>query len=378
MRVQFDFKKYTVQPLYRDNNDGLWDWQNSTPPDDIDAEEILQAASPKENKNSENNDTEKDYNTDSASTQLASPESIQMDKLLIAKYPEFDYLVGEVRPDWTLVYDYSHPTHNVKSQSSFLDRHKKTINKIASIISRTKLSRPSRIRNLHDGDFLNIDSCIEAKVCIRNNETPDPKLYEKWERQTRDLSVLILIDISESTTKIVTVTKKTVLDLEKEACALLSESLSKIQDPFSICAFSSNTRKEIRYHTIKCFKERYDKNTLLRLNTLTSGYSTRLGAALRHSGEILKAQKSNRKLLLVLTDGQPSDIDVSDPKYLQHDARKSVMALNQKGIDTFCIGLDRNSTPYLDKIFGSRNSLHLRKVEDLPQEMLSIYMRLAV
>jgi hypothetical protein len=87
---------------------------------------------------------------------------------------------------------------------------------------------------------------------------------------------------------------------------------------------------------------------------MQAGYSTRMGAAMRHAAHYLAAQKAEKKLLLVLTDGQPADVDVHDERLLIEDARKSVGELDQQGIFTYCISLDRKADDYVGDIFGRR------------------------
>jgi nitric oxide reductase NorD protein len=165
--------------------------------------------------------------------------------------------------------------------------------------------------------------------------------------------------------------------MEKETCALLSISLSELGDPFAIAAFCSNSREEVRYQKIKTFDEPYSALVKSKLAGIESSYSTRLGAAIRHSGQELSSQTTYRRLLLILTDGEPSDIDVTDEKYLAEDARHAVTYLAQNGIDTFCFGLETENQTYLTKIFGRKNSLQIRDIEELPERVLSMYLQLA-
>ena len=106
--------------------------------------------------------------------------------------------------------------------------------------------------------------------------------------------------------------------------------------------------------------------------------STRLGAALRQAGEEIIGQATHRKLVLVITDGEPSDIDVADRKYLVEDARKAVHELAHMGIDVFCVGLDNGGESYLSRIFGVKNYLMMNRLEALPQKLPMLYFRLTV
>jgi nitric oxide reductase activation protein len=80
-------------------------------------------------------------------------------------------------------------------------------------------------------------------------------------------------------------------------------------------------------------------------------------------------------LLLVLTDGEPSDIDVSDPELLIQDTHKAVQELDQDGIYTYCINLDPQADDYVQKIFGKQYTV-IDKVERLPEELPQLFMAL--
>ena len=110
-------------------------------------------------------------------------------------------------------------------------------------------------------------------------------------------------------------------------------------------------------------------------NDVRPGYSTRLGAALRHAGVDLRLQHTHRRLVLVISDGEPSDVDCADPHYLVEDARRAVQSLGAQGIDVFCVGLDSGGDAYLARIFG-RNVTQLDRIERLPERLPMLYLRL--
>jgi nitric oxide reductase activation protein len=192
----------------------------------------------------------------------------------------------------------------------------------------------------------------------------------------RDLSVLVLLDISESTKDIVTGTHSTVFSAERAATALLAEAMAGLNDPFAIHAFCSDSRKELRYYRIKDFGERYGDDAKSRLAGLRPGLSTRMGAALRQAAHEIGGQLTHRRLVLVVTDGEPSDIDVSDRKYLVEDARKAVHELAHEGINVFAVGLDSEGEGYLSRIFGRRNVAQISNVAALPHKLPMLYLRL--
>ncbi|HEA25744.1 MAG TPA: nitric oxide reductase activation protein NorD, partial [Ectothiorhodospiraceae bacterium] len=160
-----------------------------------------------------------------------------------------------------------------------------------------------------------------------------------------------------------------------EAVSLLGLAIDGLGDDFAIAGFSSNTRHEVHYQHIKGFSERWDDTVKSRLAAMEAGYSTRMGAALRHAAHYLGSRQADKKLLLVLTDGEPSDIDVSDHKLLIQDTRKAVQELDQDGIYSYCINLDPKADEYVADIFG-KNYMVIDRVERLPEKLPQLFMAL--
>jgi nitric oxide reductase activation protein len=98
---------------------------------------------------------------------------------------------------------------------------------------------------------------------------------------------------------------------------------------------------------------------------------------LRHSGAELAPSRTTRKLVLVLTDGEPSDIDVADPAELVIDARRAVLGLRLQGIDVFGIVMDPEDAGSGAAIFGTHNTMSVRRLEELPGKLAGVYFRLA-
>jgi nitric oxide reductase activation protein len=131
----------------------------------------------------------------------------------------------------------------------------------------------------------------------------------------------------------------------------------------------------VRYQHIKGFNEKWNDEVKSRLAAIQAGYSTRMGAAIRHAGHYLAHQQSDKKLLLVLTDGEPSDIDVDDGQLLIADTAKAVKELDQAGVYTYCINLDSQADEYVKDIFGNQYTV-IDKVESLPEKLPQLFMAL--
>jgi nitric oxide reductase activation protein len=187
----------------------------------------------------------------------------------------------------------------------------------------------------------------------------------------------LLIDMSESTSERVPGAKMTIAEAEKLAVAMLASGMEAAGDTFALYAFASDGRHNVRFLRIKEFNECFDRTAKARLEGLRPGLSTRLGTALRHAGAELSSFKAHRKIILTLTDGSPSDVDVADPLDLVEDARRAVLALRTRGIDVFGILLDPAGVAKAGPpIFEHANTLAVRRIEELPRRLSQIYFRL--
>ena len=112
-------------------------------------------------------------------------------------------------------------------------------------------------------------------------------------------------------------------------------------------------RDNVRYHLLKGFDERYGSDIRGRLAALKPGFYTRMGAAIRHSAAILSTQKSARRLLLILTDGKPNDLDKYEGRYGIEDTRVAIQEARRLGLTPFCVTIDEEAGDYLPHLFGT-------------------------
>jgi nitric oxide reductase NorD protein len=230
-----------------------------------------------------------------------------------------------------------------------------------------------RLRKLEDGDDIDLNAALSSLVELRMGQQPDPRIMMRSVRKVRDISVLVLLDLSQSTNDKVAGQEHTVLDLTRQACVLLADAISKVGDPFAIHGFCSDGRHDVNYWRFKDFSQPYDDTARARLAGMTGQLSTRMGAAIRHAAAALRTQRSSKKLLLVITDGEPADVDVRDPQYLRHDTRKAVEEAARGGVLTYCMSLDPRADQYVSRIFGARNFMVVDKVERLPEKLPLLY-----
>jgi Mg-chelatase subunit ChlD len=378
MRVQFNAKTYIVEPAYRDDNLGLWEFSEPPPQESDQAETILEAVHIAQTENPQDpHHRNRNLEDLEQANQAARMRAVNEDTgIPIAKRPEWDYVSGRELADWTTIYEFECRKAPAAILDRVLDEYADVERRITRLIRSARVGRASRLRRQPEGERLDLEACIRAAIELRNGIVPDPRVYETSELRFRDLSVLVLLDISESTKDQITGTTRSVLTVERAATTLLAHALSGLGDPFALHAFCSNGRDEVRYYRIKDFGQPYGNEARSRLAGLRGGLSTRIGAALRQAATEIVQQETHRKLILVITDGEPSDVDVADRTYLVEDARKAVQRIAHEGINVFCVGLGAGGESYLPRIFGRRNFMQIDNIEALPEKLPMLYFRL--
>ncbi len=291
-------------------------------------------------------------------------------------YQEWDYQIQLHRPNWATVYERRQPKGNPEDIEDILLEYKPIAHKIKQIIDMLTPDGVQRIRNMEDGDEIDINAAIDAMVAIRMGEQPSARITMRNVLKTRDLAVVVLLDLSESTNEPIEGSDKTILQLSREAATLVSTAINGIGDPFAIHGFASDGRHDVQYYRFKDFNQHFDDDAKSRLAGMQGGLSTRMGAAMRHAGQHLLKQPERRKLLLIVTDGEPADIDERDPQHLRHDTKKAVEELYSKGVLSYCLTLDANADAYVKRIFGENNYTIIDRVQKLPEQLPQLFASL--
>src|SRR5690606_19620357 len=185
----------------------------------------------------------------------------------------------------------------------------------------------------------------------------------------RDLAITLLIDISGSTDSWLTGGKR-IIDVEREALLLVCIALERLGAPYSIQAFSGEGPQGVTLIEVKAFDEPYSNDIALRIAALDSQHYTRAGAALRHATAVLMKQYARHRLLLLLSDGKPNDVDEYEGRYGVEDMKKAVDEAKLQGVFPFCLTIDRHAAGYLQGIFGARQYALLPHAEALPTVLL--------
>ena len=288
------------------------------------------------------------------------------------KLPEWDYRKRALLPDYCCVQEMLARRAQPCELPPPLRRDAQRLRRQFEIL------RPGRgwRRAQPDGEELDLDACVRhAADCAGTGHSPELGLYRQLARQERDLACLLLADLSLSTDAWVN-NKGRVIEVIRDSLFLFAEALAVTGDRFALYGFSSRKRQHVRVHRIKDFGERYTASIRGRINAIKPGYYTRMGAAVRHATQSLSQQLAARRLLLLLTDGKPNDLDHYEGRYGIEDTRMALLEARREGLHPFCVTIDQEADDYLPYLFGKDGFVLIRHPEDLPRQLLLLYTRL--
>ncbi|OIO68077.1 MAG: hypothetical protein COY36_08225 [Zetaproteobacteria bacterium CG_4_10_14_0_2_um_filter_55_20] len=290
-------------------------------------------------------------------------------------YDEWDYNSQNYRPDWVSVYEAIHPRGNSSKIDNLLAKHSGLAKRLKAMLDMLKPQDKVRIRYQEEGSELDLDVAIRSLIDFKGGCAPDPRINMSHRTDGRNVAVTLLLDLSQSLSERAQGCNQTILELSQEAVSLLAWAIQQVGDPFAIVGFHSNTRHDVRFYHIKGFGEAWGDDVKSRLSAMEAGFSTRMGGAMRHAGHYLKAQQADKKLLLIVTDGEPADIDTHDPQLLIQDARMAVNELDREGIYSYCINLDPKADEYVSDIFGRQYTI-IDHVDRLPERLPELFISL--
>lgn len=243
------------------------------------------------------------------------------------------------------------------------------------------------------GDEIDIDAWLEHKSQTEHSKQPPTQqnFYRACNNPVRDLACLLLSDLSMSTEAGLGASSRNadssshndsgdqnlrVIDMIRDTLMLFAEALSGSGDPFAIYGFSSIKNKQVRYQMLKNFNEPYGDEARGRILSIKPGFYTRMGAAIRQSSAILQQHKAQQRLLLIVSDGKPNDIDRYEGRYGIEDTRRAVQEARQAGLQPFCVTIDDQGNDYLPYLFGDQGFAVINNADRLPMLLPKLYLNL--
>ncbi|RJP83200.1 MAG: VWA domain-containing protein [Desulfobacteraceae bacterium] len=288
------------------------------------------------------------------------------------RYHEWDMEQGDYLEDHVLVREKQIPEKQGTFYADTVALHHGLIRRIRHSFELLKPEGLTILRRWIEGDEFDyramLDFAIEKKIGL----TPSERIYMKRIKQVRDVSVLVLVDLSRSTANLAAGTDKSVLTIEKEAIVLLCEALTVVGDAFSIAGFSGTGRLGVDYFSIKEFHEEMKETVRQRIHAMQPLRSTRLGAAIRHASSRLAYRDSKVRLLLIISDGFPNDNGYKQ-EYAIQDTRKALLEARSKNLFTHSITVNITGSAQLDHLYGKLHHSVISDVCELPDKLLRIY-----
>jgi nitric oxide reductase NorD protein len=326
-------------------------------------------------------------------------------------YDEWDYIRQSYLPAWCRVCE-----HRLRGDNfGFIDDVRRRHSALASQVRRQfgfiKPQSWHRVRRTSDGDELELDALIEAVIDRRRGHGSDSHLYVRRDRALRDVAAAFLVDMSASTDfplpdrtirggaapgeqqesglylyagdvdlPAASVPKRRVIDVSKDALALMCDALHRLGDSYAIYGFSGDGRENVEFHVVKDFADQLSARTWAALAAMEPRRSTRMGAAIRHALSKLAREPASMKVMIIVSDGYPEDLDYgadrTDREYGIQDTARALREAEHAGVTDFCVTIDPAGHDYLRRMCRESRYLVIDDVTALPRELSKIYRTL--
>ena len=293
----------------------------------------------------------------------------------VFRYKEWDCHLGDYINDHVRILDRRVKEKEGSFYAKTLERHRGLVDGIRYAFELLKPEGLKILRPWTEGDDFDYRAMLDFAVDIKAGWLPSDRLYIKRMKQQRDVAVLLLTDLSKSTSNLVFESNQTVLDVEKEAIVLFCEALEVLGDKSAIAGFSGTGRLGVDYWRIKDFDEPLNDSVKERINAMSPQRSTRMGAAIRHATAQLEKTEALVRLLILLGDGFPNDADYKR-EYAIEDTRKAASEAFSKYISFKAITVNIAEDSKLDDLYGNMRHSVISDVRQLPDKLLRIYSAL--
>lgn len=307
--------------------------------------------------------------------ELTSPDAEELkESVKLFFYKEWDKNIGDYKLDWCQV----RQRLAREVPNDFVQKVNDRLGGIIRLIRKQFMKlKPEMFRKFKaqpNGDSLDMDALVEALTDMHSGVGMSENVYIRRDKKIRDVSVFFLVDLSGSTDE--EVNGRKVIDIQKEAMVIMAEALEALGDPYAIYGFSTEGRFRVDLFTVKDFEDDYDDKARYRLGNLQPQGLTRMGTVIRHGATKLDDLSSAVKILVVLTDGRPYDMEYGNLEYAIADTKKAVQEVRSKNIHPFIITSDQQGSDYLKMISPQTECIILPRVELLPTLMPALYRRL--
>ena len=319
-------------------------------------------------------------------------------------YDEWDYVLNDYRRNWCRLREIQLAGDEGDFFENTLQRYAEMLPGVRRNFQRIRPASYRMVRGLEDGEEIDLDRTIEARVARLMGETPDGRFYKARKKEARDVATLFLLDMSASTDEPVhreprkpsaddddtddwmkawqrrpqaANRPRRIIDVNKEALVIMAQALEEIGDSYAIMGFSGHGRDNVEFYVIKEFDQELTDEVKARVGSVEPKRSTRMGAAIRHVREKFKDVASRAKHMILLSDGFPQDFDYGHDRrsnaYGIQDTMVALKELELAGVLPFCITVDKTGHDYLRQMCQSSRYLVIEDIASLPRQLPKIY-----
>lgn len=285
------------------------------------------------------------------------------------KYDEWDFSKRKYKPDFCRVYQ-------EKQLETNSDYYKRTLRDNTSVLLGLRKmlaninNKYQQVRRQPQGDEFDLDALTDLFVDVKTGHTPSEKIYLSKKKNEKDLSILLLLDISLSSDGYAAGNK--VIDVEKQVSIIFGEILNEFNVDFAINCFYSKTRNHSSYLVVKDFDDSWGKSKH-KIGAVEPEAYTRIGAALRHSGTLLSRRDTKNKWVILISDGKPNDYDKYEGKYGVNDVKQALRELKQQQINSYALAIEAQAKYYLPQMFGANHYQILTTPVEMLHSLVKLY-----
>ena len=339
------------------------------------------------------------------------------DRAASFRYDEWDYHNGTYLRGWCRLYEERLEAEHGADTQALLDAVRPHVRAARRQFEQVRPTGYQRVKKTPDGDELDLDAIVETRADIRTGASPDERVYSRRERLRRDVGAALLVDLSASTDDVIPeetepeqreralntkvqdirdpyfddeydvaarlaeeATKRRIIDILRESVLLLGTALESLGDRYGIYGFSGYGRDGVEFYVAKEFDDPLDDRALTAIAAMKPKRSTRMGPAIRHACAKLHGSGAVLKVLMIVSDGFPQDHDYGpnrgEHEYGVQDTARALVEAEARGIETFCVTVDRSGHDYLRRMCPADRYLVIDETAELPAALQKTYRQL--
>lgn len=287
-------------------------------------------------------------------------------------YDEWNFSKNEYKKNYCKVFPTIQPNSDPTYYSKTIRENYTILQGLRKMLTSMN-NKMQQVRRQTDGDEFELDALSDMYVDIHSRKTASENIYLSKRKKEKDISILLLLDISLSSDGYADGNK--VIDVEKQVSILFGEILNEYHIDFAVQGFYSKTRNFSTYISLKDFDENWNQVKHKIGGVEPSGY-TRIGAALRHSGFLLSKRQTKNKWIIILSDGKPNDYDKYEGKYGIQDVKQALHELKAQNINSYALAIEAQAKYYLPQMFGQNHYQILTTPVELLKSLVKLYEKI--